>query len=66
MYKKVRNEIMSVIKKLHHNAYRCIDSEETRKFYEDFLNLKLVKAFNISNTITGRNINALPHFLLYE
>ncbi len=62
MYKKVRNEIMSVIKKLHHNAYRCIDSEETRKFYEDFLNLKLVKAFNISNTFTGRNINALHTF----
>ena len=53
---------MSVIKKLHHNAYRCIDSEETRKFYEDFLNLKLVKAFNISNTVTGRNINALHTF----
>ena len=29
------------LKKLHHNAYRCIDSEETRKFYEDFLGLPL-------------------------
>ena len=28
-----------MIKKLHHNAYRCRDSEETRKFYEDFLGL---------------------------
>ena len=26
-----------MIKGLHHNAYRCKDSEETRKFYEDFL-----------------------------
>ena len=33
------------LKKLHHNAYRCIDSEATRKFYEDFLGLPL-KAFD--------------------
>jgi extradiol dioxygenase family protein len=26
-----------MIRKLHHNAYRCRDSEETRAFYEDFL-----------------------------
>ena len=26
-----------MIRKLHHNAYRCRDSEETRRFYEDFL-----------------------------
>ena len=30
-----------MIKGLHHNAYRCRDSEETRKFYEDFLGLPL-------------------------
>src|SRR5580704_18066128 len=35
------------IKGLHHNAYRCRDSEETRAFYEDFLGLKLVSAFEI-------------------
>ena len=29
------------IKSLHHNAYRCRDSEETRQFYEDFLGLRL-------------------------
>ena len=34
-----------MIKGLHHNAYRCRDSEETRKFYEDFLGLPLVNAF---------------------
>ena len=28
-----------MIKGLHHNAYRCRDAEETRKFYEDFLGL---------------------------
>jgi catechol 2,3-dioxygenase-like lactoylglutathione lyase family enzyme len=37
-----------MIKGLHHNAYRCRDSEETRRFYEDFLGLKLVSAFPIA------------------
>jgi catechol 2,3-dioxygenase-like lactoylglutathione lyase family enzyme len=36
-----------VIQGLHHNAYRCRDSEETRGFYEDFLSLRLVSAFEI-------------------
>src|SRR3989442_1148461 len=36
-----------MIKGLHHNAYRCRDSEETRGFYEDFLGLRLVSAFEI-------------------
>jgi catechol 2,3-dioxygenase-like lactoylglutathione lyase family enzyme len=34
-----------MIKGLHHNAYRCRDSEETRAFYEDFLGLRMVSAF---------------------
>ncbi len=37
-----------MIKGLHHNAYRCRDSEETRIFYEDFLGLRLVSAFEIN------------------
>ena len=45
----------SGIKGLHHNAYRCRDSEETRTFYEDFLGLPLVNAFKIETTQTGRN-----------
>ena len=36
-----------MIKGLHHNAYRCRNSEETRAWYEDFLGLKLVSAFEI-------------------
>ena len=36
-----------MIKGLHHSAYRCRDSEETRAFYEDFLGLRLVSAFEI-------------------
>jgi catechol 2,3-dioxygenase-like lactoylglutathione lyase family enzyme len=47
-----------MIKGLHHNAYRCRDSEETRKFYEDFLGLPLVNAFKIEETMTGRNTGA--------
>jgi catechol 2,3-dioxygenase-like lactoylglutathione lyase family enzyme len=38
-----------MIKGLHHNAYRCRDSEETRRFYEDFLGLELVSAFPIDD-----------------
>ena len=47
-----------MIKGLHHNAYRCRDSEETRKFYEDFLGLPLVNAFEIKETMTGRKTGA--------
>ena len=36
-----------MIRRLHHNAYRCRDSEETRAWYEDFLGLRLVSAFEI-------------------
>ncbi len=51
-----------MIRGLHHNAYRCRDSEETRKFYEDFLGLPLVKAFKISETKSGRTTNTLHSF----
>ena len=47
-----------MIKGLHHNAYRCRDSEETRRFYEDFLGLPLVNAFKIDTTMTGRKTGA--------
>ena len=38
---------MTKIQGLHHNAYRCRDSEETRVFYEEFLGLPLLSAFEI-------------------
>jgi catechol 2,3-dioxygenase-like lactoylglutathione lyase family enzyme len=47
---------------LHHNAYRCRDAEETRKFYEDFLGLPLTNAFVISETKSGRPTNTLHAF----
>ena len=51
-----------MIKGLHHNAYRCRDSEETRRFYEDFLGLPLVNAFRISETKSGRKTEVLHSF----
>jgi catechol 2,3-dioxygenase-like lactoylglutathione lyase family enzyme len=53
---------MNPIKKLHHNAYRCSDSERTRRFYEDFLGLPLANAFEIGETKTGRKTEALHSF----
>lgn len=51
-----------MIKGLHHNAYRCRDSEETRRFYEDFLGLPLAGALEIRETKTGRQVNVLHTF----
>lgn len=51
-----------MIKRLHHAAYRCRDSEETRKFYEDFLGLPLVNAFEITETKTARPTHVLHSF----
>ena len=51
-----------MIKGLHHNAYRCRNSEETRCFYEDFLGLPLANAFEIRQTKTEREIRALHSF----
>lgn len=51
-----------MIKGLHHNAYRCRDSEETRKFYEDFLGLPLTHSLAIGETKTGRKAHVLHTF----
>ena len=50
------------IKGLHHAAYRCRDSEQTRQFYEDFLGLPLADAFEITTTQTGRITRVLHSF----
>jgi catechol 2,3-dioxygenase-like lactoylglutathione lyase family enzyme len=50
------------IQGLHHNAYRCRDSEETRAFYEDFLGLPLAGALEIGETKTGRRTSVLHTF----
>jgi catechol 2,3-dioxygenase-like lactoylglutathione lyase family enzyme len=51
-----------MIKGLHHNAYRCRDSEETRQFYEGFLGVPLACALPIRETLTGRPTDTLHTF----
>lgn len=51
-----------MIKGLHHNAYRCRDSEETRRFYEGFLGLPLAGTLEIGETKSGRKTNTLHTF----
>ena len=51
-----------LIKKLHHSALRCSDSERTRQFYEGFLGLPLAAALDLSETATGRAVRALHTF----
>lgn len=51
-----------MIKGLHHNAYRCRDSEETRAFYEDFLGLPLAGTLVINETKSGRATKVLHTF----
>lgn len=53
---------MNIIEGLHHAAYRCRNSEETRIFYEEFLELPLVEAFPIATTATGREARVLHTF----
>ena len=50
------------IKGLHHNAYVCRDMEETRKFYEGLLGLRLTAAFELQATKTGRPVKAIHAF----
>lgn len=53
---------MDRIRGLHHNAYRCRDTEATRRFYEDFLGLPLAAALDLQESKTGRPIKALHTF----
>jgi len=56
------NTSAAAIKGLHHAAYRCANSEQTRAFYEDFLGLPLVEALPIRTTATGRAADVLHTF----
>ncbi|MBW2463605.1 MAG: VOC family protein [Deltaproteobacteria bacterium] len=51
-----------MIKGLHHAAYRCRDSEETRKFYEGFLGLPLAGTLELDTSKTRRPVRALHTF----
>ena len=50
------------IKKLHNSAYRWKDTLQTKKFYVNFLGLKLTKAFIIDITKTSRKTKVLHSF----
>jgi len=54
--------IEGMIKGLHHNAYRCRNSEATRAFYEDFLGLPLSGSLVIQETKSGRKTKVLHTF----
>jgi len=51
-----------MIKGLYHNAYRCRSSEETRRFYEEFLGLPLAGTLEIKETKSGRKTETLHTF----
>jgi catechol 2,3-dioxygenase-like lactoylglutathione lyase family enzyme len=51
-----------MIRGLHHNAYRCRDSEQTRAFYEGFLGLPLAGTLEIGETKSGRRTETLHTF----
>jgi len=48
--------------RLHHMAFRCRDTEETRVFYEEVIGLPLAGAFPIEQTATGRAARVLHSF----
>ena len=53
---------LGVIQGLHHNAYRCRDAEETRRFYEGFLGLPLACSLRREVTETGEETDLLHIF----
>lgn len=48
--------------RLHHMAFRCRDSEETRAFYEEVIGLPLAHTLPIEVTKTGRAARVLHTF----
>ncbi len=62
LYSAAQTSCDAMIRGLHHNAYRCRDSEETRSFYEDFLGLRLAGTLEIGETKSGRQTETLHTF----
>ena len=52
--------------RLHHMAYRCRDSEETRAFYEEVIGLPLAAALPIEASATGRPVRVLHTFFALQ
>lgn len=53
---------MRMTNRLHHMAYRCRDSEETRVFYEEVIGLPLAASLPIETTATGRPVRIMHTF----
>lgn len=48
--------------RLHHMAFRCRDTEETRAFYEEVIGLPLSAVLELKTSATGRPVEALHSF----
>lgn len=48
-----------VIRSLHHLSFCCVDAEETRRFYEDFLGFEFCAAIRETLNVGGAEIEAL-------
>jgi catechol 2,3-dioxygenase-like lactoylglutathione lyase family enzyme len=48
--------------RLHHMAFRCRDTEETRAFYEEVIGLPMTGALALGTSATGREVRALHTF----
>ena len=48
--------------RLHHMAFRCRCSEETRVFYEEVIGLPLAAALPIEVSATGRPVHVMHTF----
>lgn len=48
--------------RLHHMAFRCRDTEETRAFYEEVLGIPMTLALPIEATATGRPVRVMHSF----
>jgi|TARA_Y100001936_G_scaffold254057_1_gene324198 catechol 2,3-dioxygenase-like lactoylglutathione lyase family enzyme len=56
------NKPLQALGNIHHAAYRCVDAEQTRWFYEDLLGLTLAAAFE-EDIDFGENLGRNRHFL---
>jgi len=52
------------IQKIHHVAYRCIDAQETVKFYQDVLNMDLVLAIAENEVPSTKEPDPYMHLFL--
>lgn len=54
--------MIAMTQRLHHMAFRCRDSEETRLFYEEVIGLPLAAALPIEASATGRAVRVMHTF----